>query len=346
MRSVSLQQFAPLLLCGVALSGCYQMAGPYGGNPYGTPYGATPYNAAPYGASPYGAAPYGASPYQPGIQTLTPGAPYTPGTMTPGLGNPGTFEGGGTLQPIPQSGPTGGTNEVRVPEPYGTPGSPYMGAPMGMLQPSASGIAPASASRYPEPGVLPSNSAELQPVLQRQPEQLAAENNFAPPVARPLSSPEPLGNASPFPPASNSPTQPITNDGFLTPQPVPPAGNPFAPLAPVAPVAPAEPAGAQDLFSPLNVNRMAPIEYGNQAEYRWLQGVLNRGQNGAWSITFDDHPAPETQFGGRLALAPSPQLDTLQDGAIVRLDGEVDPVVRDPQGKPLYVISQLRLLGN
>ncbi|MEZ5943732.1 MAG: hypothetical protein R3C18_20240 [Planctomycetaceae bacterium] len=336
---------ALLSLCVFSLTGCYHMYGPYG------PYGASPYGN-PYGA-PAGGYVY---PQQPGIQTLTPGQQYVPGTVVPGGSNPGTFDGNGTLQPIPGGSTTvpGGTNEVKVPAPYGTPGSPYMGSPTGMLTPEPSEVSPASAARITEPEAFLGGS-DLKEIPQRQATATPDSNPFASPAPAYTAPPQPLGNSNPFNAPSQQETPAATavgNDPFLTPRPAAPpaepAGNPFAPLAPVAPTAPvAPPEEPMDLFlSPARVQKVAPVEYGHHQDFAWLQGVVHKDAEGKVSITYDDNPATEVTYGGQLSLAESPLLNEVADGTVVRIQGTVDPVVTDPAGKPVYVVSGLDVLTN
>ncbi|MCB9951354.1 MAG: hypothetical protein H6824_10265 [Planctomycetaceae bacterium] len=330
---------ALLSLCALSLTGCYNMYNPYG------PYGAGPYGS-PYGA-PSGGYVY---PQQPGIQTLPPGQPYVPGSS-----NPGTFDGNGNLQPIPGAGAAapGGTN-VTVPPPYGNTGSPYMGSPTGMLTPDASEVSPASAARFSEPEAFLGNG-ELKEIPQRQAAATPESNPFASPAPAYTAPPQPLGNSNPFA-APSQPETPATsnagNNPFLSPRPAePPAepvGAPFAPLAPVAPTAPvAPPEEPMDLFlSPARVQKVAPVEYGHHQDFAWLQGVVHKDAEGKASITYDDNPATEATYGGQLTLATSPLLNEVPDGTVVRIQGTVDPLVTDPAGKPVYVVSGLDVLTN
>ena len=318
MRPVQLLHVALAALSASALSGCYQM---YGGYPYG---------ASPYGASPYGASPYGApGMYQPGVQTLTPGAPYVPGgTTAPGSAPPSTFGSPGGLQPIPNNNGSGSTapnyngNEVNVPD-------PYMQRPSTSTQfpPANNGIQPVSGNDFSEPAALQPLSGELREVRQAAPTTTAAApfgNSPAPAASNPF-------------PGSNAQAEPA-NEFFAPVQTnTPPAAgaSPFVPKA-------TNPPAAQDIFgAELRKVDVSHVEYGHDPEYRWLQGCVSKDGDGSWSITFDDNPGPSDPHGGNLPLSDSPGLANLKDGQFVRLTGEVDPVVKDAHGKAMYVISSI-----
>lgn len=226
---------AALLL--VSSAGCLGInnpyAYPYGGGPYGTPQ----YYGTPQG---YPSGVYGTPYQQPGIQTLTPGPSYVPGTVVPGTTNPGTFQGGGGLQPIPQPNTTYDGKEVTVPQ-------PYMQRPTGMLEPQQSySVSPIASANYQEPGHL-TQPTDLRPINQRQPAAATTSGDqfFTPQPSQ--GDAQPFGS-SPFgaPATSNPPA--ADNDPFLAPRQVAqPEGGGAFPFAPAAPVQ-NEPAQTLDIF--------------------------------------------------------------------------------------------------
>lgn len=346
----SLMSLAALSL----LVGCHPMHGPYGGYPGA--YGGYP--AAPM---------YPGTMQQAPIQTLTPGSPYVPGgTYTPGTnGTPPTYQGGsGGLQPLPESnggsappynsGSSGSGSNVPVPEPYypstnsGNAGSQTNFQPpaMNSLQP----IQPAThelsnAGSQPQqlpPGVreirspeTPTETADTSAPQWPAPQRLAPVE--ASPMSQPAAAEQPASNPWGDQPASAAP--PNDNEDPFS-QPVP-AGV-------AAPTNQGEPEQAQPFFD-FETRKMTPEEptvFDHAKDYAWLQGVVARDpEANSWSIVYSDNPDAADQYAGHFTLAPSPQLEQFEDGTVVRIEGRVDPVAKDPLGKPVYLIEKVQKQG-
>jgi hypothetical protein len=82
--------------------------------------------------------------------------------------------------------------------------------------------------------------------------------------------------------------------------------------------------------------------YGQGREHRWLQGVVNRDpRDGTWGIIYDIEPDGSDPYAGYLTLAQGSQIRGLQDGQMVRLEGQVDPVSKDRFGRATYLVSRV-----
>lgn len=332
MRSVSLTHVVPAVALMGILSGCYHHS-PYG---YGGHYGAP---------GPY-------SPYQ----TLTPGQPYVPGGGTPGMvvpqGTPPTFEGGGGgLQPIPDNNTNGGSNGGSAP-PFGSDSGGNMNVPdpyfpntnssssYNPQSPAGNGIQPAT-HMHAEPAPLRPGVRELK----------ARPMNPANTAANPWpnATPEPTGSTAPDPVqnphATAGASTAVAEETFTLPRTASDENAFHAGPAP-ADSAPA-PEGAQPMFE-FQANKVSASEqppFAHDPEYEWLQGVVSfEPQDGVWSIVYNDNPEPDDQFAGHVSLAPSPYLEQLKEGDVVKVDGQIDPLVRDSLGKPIYLISRLTRL--
>ncbi|MCA9080961.1 MAG: hypothetical protein KDA58_10410 [Planctomycetaceae bacterium] len=334
MRPVSLLRVFVVLIAGAALSGCYQMYGPYG-------YGSSPYGTYPGGTYPYGGYP---GTYQPGIQTLQPGNPYVPGSVAPGTTNPSTFGNGGSLQPIPDNnsnapGYNGNLgNEVNVPDPYMRPSTSTQ------FTPSANSIQPASGSAYGEPAPLQPLGGDLREVRQAQPTTTAAADPFGASAApAPASNPFPGVSPAPAEPANEffSPVQAeAPNAGIMIPDAQPAAGD--AAFGSTASPDVFGSAGSPDVFgSEVRKVDVSGVQYGHGPDFTWLQGVVSKDAAGGWQLTFTDQPTAADQYGGALPLAANPALEQLQNGQFVKVTGAIDPVVTNQQGKPMYVVTQI-----
>jgi len=350
------------LLAGISLtvsSGCYHM--------YSQPYGYS--SGVPAGATYPGTMQYGAP-----IQTLTPGQPYTPGgtyQAYPQGTNP-TYQGGG-LQPIPESNaptyqnnpPTSpNTNNPTTPDPY-FPNT--YNAPTGMnsVQPTA----------YAEPTPLNPPTAALREVrsvpVQSAPTdyvpQFSRMNSAAPASAMPAQSivaPVPASGmtsqaenqslhtnsvAEDFAlPVMSPPPGAATMPATQAPGSAPFAASPFAssPEIPDRSAIPeVAPAAAQSLWD-VETNKIVTADYsafGHDEKFQWLRGVISKEpRDGTWSIVYNDRPSNTDKWAGHLSLAPSPKLENLRDGDIVEIQGELDDVVHDQLGKPVYVVSSVK----
>lgn len=340
MRSVASLTFitCSLLICS---SGC--MYGPqpqYGGYPaYQGGYGA---QGGYYGGQPvYQQAP---------IQTLTPGQQYIPnnGVYPPGF-TPTYQNPSGGLTPIPNNGsgsnaPAYNSSEINkpVPEPYnpnGAGGSSPNGSPF--FDGSSTFYAPVNS-----PNVQPANHSNppLQPLPNGLRESNAATNTYSPPTITPEQLP--MSNAIDINSANNLNS-------------LPPVGGPDDPFATPIPALSPQPAPAPGDSSPMampvfenmsNIRSNKPVTedseiFAHDPQYRWLRGVVSKDEpTGTWCVVYADNPHPQDEFAGHLSLASSPYLKGLNDGDVIEVSGEVDPVLKDPLGKPFYLITRLKTL--
>jgi hypothetical protein len=82
--------------------------------------------------------------------------------------------------------------------------------------------------------------------------------------------------------------------------------------------------------------------FGHDPKFGWLRGVVSQEPaDHTWSIVYDDNPSAADKWAGHLSLAPNPRLSELKDGDVVEIQGQLDNVVHDRLGKPVYVISNL-----
>jgi hypothetical protein len=345
IRSVSLTRLFPAVVLTGLLSGCF----------HHHPYGHGGYHGAP---GPY--APY---------QTLTPGQPYVPGGVSPGMGVPQgpspTFEGGGGgLQPIPDGNTNGGGNggsnappfdsgsgNMNVPDPYfpnNNPSSSY-----NLQSPSGNGIQPANHT-HPQPvphqpGIRELKARPMHPAATASsPAPHAAGESYGS-VSEQAPRHADAGGTSIGGTASGSTdgTTAIAEETFSLPRTVS-EGNPFPGDAPPTESA-AEPEGARPMFE-FQTNKVPATDqqtFAHGPDYEWLQGVVSfEPQDGVWSIIYSDDPSSDDQLAGHVSFAPSPYLDQLQEGDVVKVEGQVDSLVRDSLGKPVYLISTLTRLAS
>lgn len=346
----------PTLLAMLALCAqCGCMFSPYGAYSRNY-YGASPYGA-PGGYGGYGG--YGTPTYMgTPTQTLTPGPQYYPGMVAPGTiqpSNPSTFGPSNGVSPLqPLDGASGENRPVPIPE----NNSIYFGSPqtynstagtstkttMNDLQAveSESGLAPIGGMRdvreqiagFAEP--VPGTAS-----LAAEPPGTLPDAVGASPMGSDAYFPEPTAAAAPLPAVPETQFE----------APVPASANPFPTLqnldaAPATPPdqspasAPAQSEFTDPFSSDYKVQK--PVPFAHDRQYRWLKGIVTREQNGTWSIIYSDKPHPQDQLVGHVTLAPSPLLGQLQDGDVVQVAGQVDPVARDRQGKSLYLVSTVK----
>lgn len=335
-----------LALCGLLLALC------------GCTYGPTPYNGGygGYGASPYGATypggggyPGGGYPYQAPTQTLQPGQQYVPGgTVTPQGVYPGgtpTYQENNQLVPIPNNGansnaPPYSSTEIGnpVPAPSNSNGSPFYNNSN-----SKSTFQPPIDSREIQP------AAHLHEPLQPMTTQLRETQTtrvspgptatYSPPAMESFGSPDPMDQAIDIN-KSEIPTIPAVDSGhdpFSTPIPAPGQNN----AAPAMPIF--------DNISNIRSNKpvLDPSNpFGYDERHRWVRGVVSRDvPTGTWFVVYSDNPDESDPYAGHLSLASSPYLKGLKDGDVVHLEGEVDPVLKDALGKPVYLVSHLKTVS-
>ncbi len=333
MRSVNKNLIVLCSLLSIALTGCM-----YGPRPYGGGYGANPYGASPYGATYPG--------YQNGIQTLPPGQQFVPnGTVVPQGVSPGgspTYGNGGGLNPIPNPGAStsappysGGGNSSTVPDPSTPGGGPFYNN--------------SNSSTF----VLPIQKKSVQPVTHNNeplpaiPNGLRGSNAGSSPTT--VYSPDPL----PIQSIPNPMNDTIINESKPLPISPPGVGDPFstpvpAPSSQPIPALPA--AGAQPFPGNTSIKANKFINdqtepFAHHAKYEWIRGVVSKDQpTGTWSVVYSDNPKASDKFAGHISLASSPYLKTLKDGDVIEVKGEVDPVIKDPLGKPVYLVSHVNTI--
>lgn len=341
MRSVTKNILALCSLTTIALTGCT--------------YGPTPYGG--YGASPYGGSPYGA-PYpgyqQAPIQTLQPGQQYVPnGTVLPQGTYPGSVptyqNGSGGLTPIPnQNGassdaPPYSSSEINkpVPAPSNPGGSPFYNnssSSTTFLPPKE--LKPIQPATHLDEPIQPitnelRGSAMTTPpssptaVYSPQPTEFNAPSA---PMNGALDISQPMGEIPSIPPVNTE------ADPFSTPAPAPSQGAESAPQA-------------MPIFgntSNIRSYKVVPTEeklLDHDPQYKWLRGVVSKDEpTKTWSVVYSDNPQPGDTYAGHLSLASSPYLSDLKDGDVVEVKGEIDPVITDPLGKPVFLISHLRTI--
>ncbi|MEW4487795.1 hypothetical protein AB1L42_06910 [Thalassoglobus sp. JC818] len=342
MRSVLFIRSAFLFACLTLtmLTGCV-----YGPNPY---YGG-------YSPSPYGGA-YPGGQYQGGYPGYQPGMTVPNGTVSPGLVVPqggSTYEGSGGLQPIPNNGTdappynSGSNDQVPVPGQYNSSGTNFYpnssGSSTYEFQDSQSPISPANHSQVDQmqPVQMPlreSNAAFGNtdfPPYNPAPEVSRSSSNSAPVHVDPMSNAVEI-NSFPadapqfIPPVQASPQRgAILNDPFAQPAPSQSGGGSAPQALPLEFNAQKVPDGELGVFD-------------HEQKFRWIRGVASLDKpTGIWGVTYSESPDQGDPFSGHLSLAKSPALENLQEGEIVQVSGEVDPVMKDPLGKPMYFVTSI-----
>ena len=143
---------------------------------------------------------------------------------------------------------------------------------------------------------------------------------------------QPMGEIPSIPPVNTE------ADPFSTPAPAPSQGAESAPQA-------------MPIFgntSNIRSYKVVPTEeklLDHDPQYKWLRGVVSKDEpTKTWSVVYSDNPQPGDTYAGHLSLASSPYLSDLKDGDVVEVKGEIDPVITDPLGKPVFLISHLRTI--
>jgi len=360
-----------VILSGIVLtvsSGCYHM--------YSQPYGYS--SGAPMGTTYPGTMQYGA-PIQtltPG-QPYVPGGTYQ--ALPPGSAP--TYQGGG-LQPIPETNaptyqnttpatPNTNTNtNPKTPDPY-FPNT--YNAPTGLksIQPTAfqepAPLSPPTASlrevrSVPTDGAprtidsTPAPVASVPATTGLLPNTATANAPSASSMAAPVPAAGlmPLDSAVPMDSVSSKPAQasaasqaPATREDFALPVMSPPPAKSAAPVTSAPQQFPetAIPAGASSLFD-VETKKVVTADqtvFGHDPQFQWLRGVLAKdSQTGAWTIVYNDQPETGDRWSGHLSLSSSPYLENLRDGDVVEVQGHLDDVIHDRQGRPVYSITSLK----
>jgi hypothetical protein len=129
-----------------------------------------------------------------------------------------------------------------------------------------------------------------------------------------VKNPDPLNPPQPPPPAADPPEErarripaEAPGQGLLSP----------AAAAEKAADAPSPPVTASPAVRP-----HVEGTYGHAPDYAWLQGVLDRHYRGQVGLRYCDH-AEEDDWGGKVWLEPDPRLETLKEGDVVFIEGEI-----------------------
>jgi hypothetical protein len=357
----------------MASHGCYHMYS----QPYGT-YGG--YSGYPAGTTYPPGYPAPIQTLTPGTQPYVPGGATYPSTIPQGTQPTYQSPSGGLQPvPENNAPPYNGGNNQNVPNPYYPstylpPGSSGI-QPVGLFQPSP--FANAAGGMQAAPAPLSSISAmplsERDSAYQPVPVQGNSTLSAAPaPVATAVAPPQAM------PPVARAEATPIQSaavemESFAAPKMGPPPAVPSALPGGADPLHAADPAPAEPLWN-MQTNKIEQIRpeqtkiaqaplgqaapaqvkaeqttieqtstqtFARDAKFAWLRGVVSKEpQDGTWSIIYDDQPADDDKWAGHLSLAPSPELDNLKDGDVVELHGQIDAVVQDRQGKPVYVVTK------
>jgi hypothetical protein len=97
------------------------------------------------------------------------------------------------------------------------------------------------------------------------------------------------------------------------------------------------------------VERRVSGNYGNAADYSWLQGVVDKHYQGHLYLRYCDHSVEDT-WGGKVCLQDDPRLAQLKDGDVIRVEGEIVSE-RDPMSRgawhhyPHYQIRDLKVIS-
>lgn len=289
-------------LCALAVpivSGC-MAPGPYGYPNYPGYYGPPPQNfVAPPG-----------TPMSPGSFPTPQLAPSTP-LPPPGSGSnwsptttptPATPPSGLNSGPPPFSGPTTGARKIDDPVPD----------PMEEANP-----------RVPLPGPSPRPGASSGP---------SGSNNT--PFGSPDSSQKTFGEGTQLsdPPRVEGAVQSVAaaSDEAFQP-PVEGSGRPKA--SGVVSIAARTSPGKTSAI-PASRYDYDPIAYS------WLRGkVAYDTRDNSWQIIYNPTPTRRDRYGGALRLADNSKLKELHSGDFVFVEGRVNPLRRDRQGKPQYEIE-------
>ncbi len=320
-RPLALKLLTCVLTVTLSSFGCHQS---YYQQPY-TGYGGYG-TAAPYGGTyPQGTYPQGTYPAP--IQTLTPGQPYVPGGMGPSTipqgGATPTYQQPSGLQPIPDnnSAPTYSPNTSPLaPSPY------VPGASISPINPGYSAVQPMNSPSGIQPAGFSSPSALNPPAAGLREVRSASTPDMT--VTAP---------ANPLPASPHA--MPI--ESFAAPKMGPPPAIPSASHA--DPFANASVPASAGPFEDVKANKVENAvlsAFAHDPKFQWLRGVVSREpRDGTWSIIYNDAPSAADRWAGHLSLSPSPELETLKDGDVVQIRGQIDSVVKDHLGKPVYVVT-------
>lgn len=79
-----------------------------------------------------------------------------------------------------------------------------------------------------------------------------------------------------------------------------------------------------DLESSKGPTRTISGNFGRDADYTWLQGVLEKNFRGEFALRFR-HPSEEDQYGGKVRLEEDPRLADYKHGDVIAVTGQIEP---------------------
>ena len=316
-------------------------------------YGPYPYGG--YGGNPYGGSPYGT--YQggaPGYQTLPPNGTYAPGgTYSPGMVVP-QGSGTGTLEPIP-GGSTNAPPYDGANKPSGNVPDPYFKSsqvtPNSNPQLSQSPVAPANhvdgvLNALPGPGrqpVQPANDAQSSYNPSASSAPTFAPNSFPNVPTSPMDEPsipafgefeKPIQqNSAPTIAPANTELPSLDDDPFFS---TPPSGQSTGSSS-------SPPSWDTQGVNSHKIPVPSMSTFGHEPQFRWIRGVASKDQStGIWSVVYAATPDRKDPYSGHLSLEKSPMLEQLSEGEIVQVSGQLEPVRKDPLGKPYFLVTSLK----
>ena len=317
MQSVPIPRIASLLVLPIVFSSCA--------------YGPWPYGA--YGGSPYG---YPAPTYQggyPGYQSYPPGTIVPNGSVTPNSVFPQGSSSSSGLQPLPDAQGWDGANKVPEPEKYqGNSTDPFYKSSSLPANPQSNSI-----GRDVSPATHTNNTGlnTLQPIPRSSQPTFSSQPNT-------IYSPQP---SQTDPMADAIDVNDTSFDGFQPPvvNPQNDLGQPFpADQQPLE--IPASPEARP--FTLQKVPTPDVSIFDHEPEFRWIRGVVSQDEaTGIWSVIYADAPTSQDPYQGHLSLENSPMLENLSEGEIIQVSGQLEPVRKDPLGKPYFLVSAVKKIS-
>ncbi|MFN0051571.1 MAG: hypothetical protein ACKV0T_05230 [Planctomycetales bacterium] len=86
----------------------------------------------------------------------------------------------------------------------------------------------------------------------------------------------------------------------------------------------------------------SPYRYDKEA-YTWLRGKVARdAQSRKWRLKYIDDTQDELdEFGGELILSGHSRVESLKEGDVIAVKGQLDPSAQDHTGRPIYRVQVL-----
>ena len=96
--------------------------------------------------------------------------------------------------------------------------------------------------------------------------------------------------------------------------------------------------------------RQVPGMFGADKNHLWLQGVVDRHYRGYLSLRYR-RPSEDDAWGGKVHLLPHPDLEGIEDGTVIQVEGELRPAATPPEleGKsdfPGYSVTAVWVVGD